>query len=225
MKKPVSKQNELFLPADLRDPFFEPHPSILFAGLDEAGRGPLAGPVTAAAVILPPHFDTSILADSKKLSEKKRAAAYERITQTACWGVAHVEAAEIDRINILQASLKAMSLAFKLMYETYPLWCQKNALLQKSAVPHIHAIADGLFCPNILVPVKSVVKADATFAPVMAASIIAKVERDTVMTHYDALYPEYGYAKHKGYPTKAHRKICLELGPSPIQRKSFCVKP
>lgn len=193
------------------------------AGLDEAGRGPLAGPVTAACVILPLGFPVEMLDDSKKLSEKKRMKIEPLIKDSCCWGLGIVDHKEIDRINILQASMKAMKIAFENMLENLPAWCGKNNL----PVPDpkmISAVADGNKCPDISCNVRAEVKADAKFPCVMAASIIAKVERDKIMTEYDKLYPQYGYAKHKGYPTAAHRKICLEIGPSPIQRLTFGVK-
>ncbi len=183
----------------------------LLAGLDEAGRGPLAGPVTAGCVILPDDFPRELLNDSKKLSEKRREAAELVIKERACWGFARVEAGEIDRINILQASLKAMALAFQDMLNRFP-------ALQSG---ELEAIADGLYTPGLSCPVRAEVKADGKYPQVMAASIIAKVGRDRIMRDYDALYPAYGYAKHKGYPTKAHIAACHEHGPSPIQRLTF----
>ena len=185
--------------------------SCMLAGLDEAGRGPLAGPVTAGCVILPDDFPRELLNDSKKLSEKRREAAELVIKERACWGFARVEAGEIDRINILQASLKAMALAFQDMLNRFP-------ALQSG---ELEAIADGLYTPGLSCPVRAEVKADGKYPPVMAASIIAKVGRDRIIKEYDALYPAYGYAKHKGYPTKAHIAACHAYGPSPIQRLSF----
>ena len=183
------------------------------AGLDEAGRGPLAGPETAVCVILPDDFPLELLNDSKKLSEKKREAAERVIKERACWGFARVEHDEIDRINILQASLKAMALAFQDMLNRFPAAAASGIALE--------AVADGLYCPELSCPVRAEAKADGKYPPVMAASIIAKVGRDRIMKEYDALYPAYGYAKHKGYPTKAHIAACHEFGPSPIQRLSF----
>lgn len=184
------------------------------AGLDEAGRGPLAGPVTAGCVVLPDDFPLELLNDSKKLSEKKREAAELVIKERACWGFARVEADEIDRINILQASLLAMARAFQDMLIRFP----RLAALQAG---ELEAIADGLYTPGLSCPVRAEVKADGKYPQVMAASIIAKVGRDRIMRDYDALYPAYGYAKHKGYPTKAHIAACHEYGPSPIQRLTF----
>lgn len=191
----------------------------ILVGFDEAGRGPLAGPVSAAAVILPPNFPFEILNDSKKLTEKKRFAAEVIIKEKACWGIALVDHEEIDRINILQASLKAMKLAYEQMMEKFPDWCKKNNL--EIAESSLMGIADGTFCPDVNIECKCEPKADGNYAEVMAASILAKTCRDRLMVEMDKKYPEYGYAKHKGYPTKAHREVCHKIGPSPIQRMSF----
>ena len=192
----------------------------LLAGLDEAGRGPLAGPVVAACVVLSPGFPVEILGDSKKLSEKKRNMAETIIKEKCLWGVARVEHDEIDRINILNASLLAMKKAYEKMIKKLEVWCKSNGI-DFNSIGKIHTIVDGNKVPDLSCEVESKVKADATVPEVMAASILAKVERDRIMVKYDALYPEYGYAKHKGYPTKAHREICRKIGPSPIQRMSF----
>lgn len=191
----------------------------LSCGLDEAGRGPLAGPVTAGAVILPPDFPLDILADSKKLSEKKRIAAEAVIKERALWGLGIVDHETIDRMNILNASMYAMQLAFDMLLLRFDAWCTAHGI--ESSPSHITAIADGNKVPPVSCTCRAEVKADDRFPEVMAASIIAKVERDRIMTAYDAQYPQYGYAKHKGYPTPAHKKICREIGPSPIQRLSF----
>ena len=197
----------------------------IICGLDEAGRGPLAGPVTAGAVILPPDFPFEILNDSKKLSEKKRIAAEKIIKETALSAVSFISPQEIDEINILQASLKAMTNAFNEVYEQLPLWLKKFGLNLNEI--SIKIIADGNKIPPIVtacaanITVESLVKADSKVYEVMAASIMAKVSRDNYMYEMDKLYPEYGYASHKGYPTKAHVEICRKIGPSPIQRLSF----
>lgn len=191
----------------------------VLVGLDEAGRGPLAGPVTAGCVVLPEDFPLEILNDSKKLTEKKREAAEKLIKEKACWGFARVEHDEIDRINILQASLKAMALAYDDMMAKLPAWLESRG--ENIADVQTEAVADGLYTPDISCPVRAETKADGKYPQVMAASIIAKVSRDRIMKEYDAVYPGYGYAKHKGYPTKAHREACRTLGPSPIQRLSF----
>ncbi len=183
----------------------------LICGLDEAGRGPLAGPVTAAAVILPPDFPVELLNDSKKLSAKKRGTLEILIKEKAvAWAVSSVDEKEIDRINILRASLLAMKQAFESLYE-------------RLAFPHpaIECIADGTFCPDVGVPCTALVRADSIVPAVMAASILAKTERDRIMCAYAKLYPAYGYERHKGYPTLEHRTLCRKLGPSPIQRMSF----
>ncbi len=189
-------------------------------GFDEAGRGPLAGPVSAACVILPPNFPVELLNDSKKLTEKKREKAEPVIKELSCWGLSMVDHKEIDKINILEASMKAMSQAFDQMLEKLPDWCKKNGL-EIPDTRTIKAITDGTRCAPVDCLVCCEPKADGKYECVMAASILAKVARDRLMVEYDRLYPQYGYAKHKGYPTAAHRKICHEIGPSPIQRLSF----
>ena len=182
-------------------------------GLDEAGRGPLAGPVCAAAVILPGDFPLFFLNDSKKLKPKEREhARLVIIKQAFAWGIGWASATEIDEINIHKASLLAMKRAFETMIASHGL-----PLLD------IHAVADGLFVPDVSVPCEALVKADGQVPAVMAASILAKTARDRLMEYYDIFYPEYGYEKHKGYPTKAHREAIQRHGPSPIQRKSFRV--
>lgn len=190
----------------------------LVCGFDEAGRGPLAGPVTAGAVILPPDFPTEILNDSKKLSEKKRETAEKIIKEKACWGIGIVDHETIDRMNILNASLYAMKLAFDMMKLKLPEWAAANGISTYA----LEGIADGIYIPDVKeIECRCEPKADARYPSVMAASIIAKVGRDSIMKEMDRLYPEYGYASHKGYPTKAHMEICRRIGPSPIQRLSF----
>ena len=184
---------------------------MLTVGFDEAGRGPLAGPVSAAAVILPDDFPIEILNDSKKLSEKKRLLAETIIKEKACWGLAFVDHKMIDEINILEASMLAMKLAFEDMLK-------KNPDLK---LEEISGITDGTRCPDVPVECRCEPKADGKYPCVMAASILAKTARDRLMLEMDKKYPDYGYAKHKGYPTKAHREICHRLGPSPIQRLTF----
>jgi ribonuclease HII len=193
--------------------------NILVCGIDEAGRGPLAGPVAAAAVILPHDFPLDILNDSKKLSEAKRLAAEKIIVSRALWGLAFATHEEIDSINILQATLVAMQRAFTAMRQKMPLDAAQKTKTQ------VRVIVDGNRVPAINDPcvknVTAVVKADATVHEVMAASIIAKCARDRLMCEYAKQYPAYGYEKHKGYPTAAHRQICKRIGPSPIQRVTF----
>ena len=195
----------------------------LICGFDEAGRGPLAGPVTAGCVILPKDFPIEILNDSKKLSEKKRVAAEKVIMEKACWGLGVVDHEIIDQMNILRASMYAMSIAYKMMKSKLPEWlrAQKIDFEEKSLDSFISAITDGNSCPEVDCKCRCEPKADGKYPEVMAASIIAKVERDKMMVEFDKIYPEYGYAKHKGYPTAAHIEICRKIGPSPIQRKTF----
>ncbi|MCQ2572371.1 MAG: ribonuclease HII [Treponema sp.] len=190
---------------------------ILTCGFDEAGRGPLAGPVTAACVILPSDFPCEILNDSKKLSEKKRLLIEPQIIEKALWGIGIIDHKKIDEINILQASLLAMKTAYEEMLQKLPEWCEKNHISDYV----LNGITDGTKCPDVSFECRAEPKADGKYPEVMAASILAKNCRDRIMVEMDKLYPAYGYAKHKGYPTKAHREICREIGPSPIQRLSF----
>ncbi len=178
--------------------------SGVVCGIDEAGRGPLAGPVSAAAVILPEHFPLGLLADSKALTRQQRERAFEAIATMASWANEWAWPSEIDEYNILGATMLAM----------------RRAYLALGVVPDI-TVVDGNKLPDIPGVKLALVKADATVPAVMAASIVAKVCRDRLMERYDWLYPEYGYARHKGYPTKEHRAACRLLGPSPIQRFSF----
>ena len=191
----------------------------MICGIDEAGRGPLAGPVCAAAVVLSDNFPVKLLNDSKKLSVKQRNEARIIICEEALfWGIGWATHTEIDQINILQASLLAMKRAFEEMVKKA---LDKNIRLTSE---NVNAIADGTYVPKINVPVIAMVKADAKVSEVMAASILAKTERDIYMDKMAELYPQYGYDKHKGYPTKSHRQAVLKHGPSPIQRLSFKVK-
>ena len=184
----------------------------LVVGFDEAGRGPLAGTVCAGAVILPHDFPVEILNDSKKLSEKKRIAAEEVIKTKARWGIGIVDHKKIDEINILQASMLAMKLAYEDLQSRFNI-TGESIILQ--------GIADGTKCPDVPFECRCEPKADGKYPEVMAASILAKTCRDRIMMEMDKKYPEYGYAGHKGYPTKAHRDICHKIGPSPIQRMTF----
>lgn len=190
---------------------------VLTVGFDEAGRGPLAGPVTAGCVILPSDFPFEILNDSKKLSEKKREAAEAIIKEKALWGIGIVDHKKIDEINILQASLLAMKHAYEEMLLKLPEWCVKNNVKDFE----LKGITDGTKCPDVSFECRAEPKADGKYPEVMAASILAKTCRDRIMLELDKLYPEYGYAKHKGYPTKAHMELCRKIGPSPVQRLSF----
>ena len=190
---------------------------ILTLGFDEAGRGPLAGPVSAAAVILPDDFPFEILNDSKKLCEKKRLAAEVIIKERACYGIAFVDHKKIDEINILQASMLAMKLAFEELEKKLPFWCQQNNILDFE----IKGITDGNKNPDVPFECRAEPKADGKYPQVMAASILAKTARDRLMYEMDKKYPAYGYAKHKGYPTRDHVEICRKIEPSPIQRLTF----
>lgn len=196
---------------------------MLVCGFDEAGRGPLAGPVTAGCVILPRNFPIEILNDSKKLSEKKRIAAEKVIMEQACWGLGVVDHETIDQMNILRASMYAMEIAYKMMIAKLPEWLQAHEIPfdENNLDGMISAITDGTSCPGVPCACRCEPKADGKYPEVMAASIIAKVERDKMMVEFDRLYPQYGYAKHKGYPTAAHIAVCREIGMSPIQRRTF----
>ena len=175
------------------------------AGIDEAGRGPLAGPVVSAAVILPPTFSIVDVTDSKKLSAKKRTLLYDGIYEQAISvGIGIVDAAEIDRINILQASLLAMSMA------TLNLNPQPDCLL-----------IDGPFTISSHLSQKAIAKGDTLSVSIAAASIVAKVTRDRLMEKYHEYYPQFEFYKHKGYPTRAHKEAIREFGYCPIHRKTF----
>lgn len=178
-------------------------------GIDEAGCGPLAGPVYAAAVILDPRDPIEGVDDSKKLSEKKREALYDQITRRArAWAVASASAEEIDQINILQARLLAM----------------RRAVERLNIVPD-YALVDGNRDPALPdIPTLLIVGGDGKSASIGAASILAKVTRDRRMLELDARYPQYQFARHKGYPTKLHVEKLLEYGPCPEHRQSFLKK-
>ena len=199
--------------------------NIIVVGFDEAGRGPLAGPVSAGACILPPDFPLEILNDSKKLSEKKREAAEVIIKEKACWGIGLVDHDTIDRINILQASMLAMKIAFENLLEKLPQWLENNNICSMDDIKNgkfiLSGITDGTKCPDVNIQCRCEPKADGKYPEVMAASILAKTCRDRIMIEMDKKYPQYGYAKHKGYPTRDHKEVCRRIGPSPIQRKSF----
>lgn len=177
----------------------------IVAGIDEAGRGPLAGPVVSASVVLPQGFSDPDINDSKKLTPKKRLFLYSRITECALFvaiGIADIS--EIERVNILNASLNSM----------------KRSVENLFAKPDFLLI-DGKFEIDSNIPQKAIIKGDSKSISIAAASIIAKVERDKLMYKFDQLYPEYGFAKHKGYPTKAHKQAILDHGITPIHRKTF----
>jgi len=176
------------------------------AGVDEAGRGPLAGPVVACAVVLPRNFYHSEIDDSKKLREKKREELFSFITNNClCYGIGIVDEKEIDRLNILQASLKAMKIAVERLPE----------------LPD-RIIIDGSQLPDVLPKPFAVNGGDSTSITIAAASIVAKVTRDNIMRKYHARYPDYGFDRHKGYGTHYHIERIMKNGISPIHRLSFC---
>lgn len=177
----------------------------LIAGVDEAGRGPLAGPVIAAAVILDPKSPVSGLADSKQLTARQRQRCFEAIVQQAlAWQVGRAEVEEIDQLNILQATLLAM----------------QRAVMGLSLLPS-QVLVDGNCCPRLPMPVQAVIGGDAQIAAISAASIIAKVTRDHEMQQLDLSYPNYGFAQHKGYSTVYHRQQLQRWGATPHHRQSF----
>ena len=181
----------------------------LICGVDEAGRGPLAGSVYAAAVILDANNPILGLADSKKLSEKKRDFLSAEIKQKAlAWGIASCSCQEIDEINILQASLLAMARAIKAMKAQF------------NITPDLVQV-DGNTCPKINLPCEAIVKGDSKVQAISAASILAKVARDAELNELDKQYPQYGFAKHKGYPTAAHLLVLQAHGICPQHRLSY----
>jgi ribonuclease HII len=181
----------------------------LICGADEAGRGPLAGAVYAAAVILNPDRPIIGLADSKKLSEKKRDLLSVEIKQYAlAWAIASCSAQEIDEINILQASLLAMKRAIEAMQ------------VQFGITPDLVQV-DGNKCPKISLPCEAIVKGDSKVQAISAASILAKVARDAELYALDKIYPQYGFAKHKGYPTAFHLQMLDAYGVTPVHRLSY----
>lgn len=178
---------------------------MFIAGVDEAGRGPWAGCVVAAAVILPSEYDLPGLNDSKKLkAEKRTQLAYAIKEQALAYAVAEATVEEIDKLNILQATMLAM----------------QRAIESLSVMPTLVKV-DGNRCPQINVPCEAVVGGDGKFAEISAASILAKVERDQQMIALDEIYPEFGFASHKGYGTKRHFEALAKYGPTPIHRCSF----
>lgn len=174
------------------------------AGIDEAGRGPWAGPVVAAAVILQKNNIPEGLHDSKKLTARKRGILFEHLTEKADIGIGIINVDEIDRINILQASLKAMQLA-----------------VSNLSTPPSYALIDGNKCPELMMPAQAVIKGDGKVLSIAAASIIAKVTRDTLMGDLGAEFPGYGWERNMGYGTKEHAKGLDELGVTPHHRRSF----
>jgi ribonuclease HII len=178
---------------------------VLVCGVDEAGRGPLAGPVSAAAVILDIDNPIAGLADSKKLSERQRDRLAPVIRERAlAWAVAYADVAEIDQLNILQATLLAM----------------RRAVLALHIQPQ-QVLVDGLYCPQTGIPSQAIVKGDSKIAAISAASILAKTARDALMLELHQQYPLYGFADHKGYPTVAHLAALREHGVTAVHRRSF----
>ncbi|HAF01361.1 MAG TPA: ribonuclease HII [Methylophilaceae bacterium] len=183
--------------------------TLLVCGVDEAGRGPLAGAVYAAAVILDPNRPILGLADSKQLTEKKRDALAIEIKQYAlAWAIASSSVEEIDELNILQASLLAMKRAVELMHAQY------------KVAPDLVQV-DGNKCPQITFACEAIVKGDSKVKAISAASILAKTARDAELYQLDMLYPMYGFAQHKGYPTPAHMTSLKQHGVSPVHRRSY----
>ena len=177
-------------------------------GIDEAGRGPLAGPVVAAAAVLPKDCQIFYLNDSKKLSEKKRDLLFDEIKEKAvAYGIGIVSPQVIDEINILQATYEAM----------------RQAISQLNVIPEI-LLNDAVTIPGVDIMQVPIVKGDAKSVSIAAASILAKVTRDRMMMEYDQIYPEYGFAKHKGYGSKQHTDAIHEYGPCPIHRRTFIHK-
>ena len=192
----------------MRDYEHEYEAQGLVCGIDEAGRGPLAGPVVAAAVILPRDIDIYYLNDSKKVTERRREILYDEICEKAiAYGIGIVGPDVIDDINILQATYQAMRLAIAELAET-------PAVLLNDAVT----------IPGVSIPQVPIIKGDAKSVSIAAASILAKVTRDRMMRQYDEIYPEYGFAGHKGYGTAAHIAAIREYGPCPIHRTTFIKK-
>ncbi len=208
------------MPTDCTMPllFDEPAPDMLWferrlraagveyiAGIDEAGRGPLAGPVVAAAVVLPPDCDLPGVTDSKKLSARRREQLFVPIRRQAlAVGVGIVDAAQIDRLNILQATLVAMTQA-----------------LERLKVTPGHLLVDGITPVPVSIAQQTIKQGDSRSLSIAAASIIAKVVRDRMMLVYDKRYPQYGFAAHKGYGTAAHRQAIAACGPCELHRKTF----
>jgi ribonuclease HII len=205
----MKAQTELFISVPLSTLHFEQQAQArgyrAIAGIDEAGRGPLAGPVVAAAVILPEKFDLPGLTDSKQLSANARERLYPLIrAQALAVGLGVARAEEIDQINILQATLRSMQRA-----------------VGRLAIPADFLLIDGNVPVPLPLPQQTLVKGDSRSLSIAAASVVAKVVRDRIMTTYDRLFPGYGFASHKGYGSDAHRRAIAHLGPSPCHRRTF----
>ena len=197
---PIEEPNTLFFEQQAREKGYQ-----YVAGIDEAGRGPLAGPVVSAAVILPSEFELPGLTDSKKLTEKKRESLYPLIQQQAiAVGIALASPGEIDRLNILQATLLSMRKA-----------------VSRLPVAADFLLIDGISPIHTHLPQKTIKKGDSLSLSIAAASVIAKVVRDRIMIAYDRHYPDFGFSRHKGYGSEDHRQTIARLGPTPLHRKSF----
>ncbi|PPI88008.1 ribonuclease HII [Candidatus Pantoea edessiphila] len=185
--------------------FVDTCPNKLIAGIDEVGRGALVGRVITAAVVFIPGQPIIGLSDSKKISANKRKTLYNKIIkQSLSWSIGYAEVKEIDKINIFQATMLAMT----------------RAVDNLSIMPHC-VLVDGNHCPNISIPTKAIIKGDYKVSEISAASIVAKVTRDLEMIHLDSLYPQYGFAQHKGYPTALHIINIKKYGITPYHRRSF----
>ena len=205
----MKAQTELFISVPISTLHFEQQAQALgyraIAGIDEAGRGPLAGPVVAAAVILPASFELPGLTDSKQLSATARERLYPLIcAQALAVGIGVARAEEIDRVNILQATLRSMQRA-----------------VGRLVIPADFLLIDGNVPLPVPLPQQTLVKGDSRSLSIAAASVVAKVVRDRIMTTYDRLFPGYGFAGHKGYGSDAHRRAIAHLGPSPCHRRTF----
>ncbi|MBU0503333.1 MAG: ribonuclease HII [Candidatus Omnitrophota bacterium] len=207
LKRPKTRPNNYYYEDKLKSRGFD-----LVVGVDEAGRGPLAGPVVASAVLLKSRFFKNRIDDSKKLSPLQRERAFGEIVKNSVFGIGIISHKQIDSFNILVATQMAMEQAItKLARKLRPL---KNK--------HLYVIVDGKVSLKICFDYTTIIKGDCLSKSIAAASIIAKVTRDRIMTEYDCVYPEYGFARHKGYPTKYHRRAITEFGSCLIHRKSFC---
>jgi ribonuclease HII len=194
----------------------------LEAGCDEAGRGPLAGPVVAAAVVLPPAYSNPVLNDSKQLSERQRNLLRPEIEQQAlAWAVAVVDAEEIDRLNILHASTHAMCLAANALLGTPSPQVTSGGTALGTCRPEFLIVDGNRFYNETPLPYQCVVGGDAKYMPVAAASILAKTHRDEIIQRLHELYPQYLWNKNKGYPTADHFRAIEQYGPSPLHRRSF----
>jgi len=184
----------------------------LIIGVDEAGRGPLAGPVVAAAVILKVNRFKNRIDDSKKLTASAREEAFWEIIDNSVFGIGIIDEKVIDELNILVATRKAMEQAIRSLVKK----------LGRINLKKAHIIVDGNMAPETNFPCTCIIKGDAKSKSIASASILAKVTRDSIMSIYDKVYPYYGFLKHKGYPTEMHRSILKAFGPSAAHRKSFC---